>query len=45
MSDTRHWIFTQQGDGRIKIPEITAIYIFDHTTVEIITVLVSMPPI
>ena len=45
MADTRHWIFKQQGDGRIKVPEITAIYTFDHTTVEIIAVLVTMPPV
>jgi hypothetical protein len=42
--DTHHWVFKQPGDRRISVPAITAIYTFDHTTVEIIAVLVSMPP-
>ena len=43
--DAHHWIFKQPGDARIEVPAITAIYKFDHATVEIMSVLVSMPPI
>jgi len=43
--DAHHWIFKQPGVSEIKIPAITAIYRFDHTTVEIMAVFVSMPPI
>jgi hypothetical protein len=43
--DAHHWIIKQPGVSEIKVPAITAIYRFDHTTVEIIAVLVSMPPV
>ena len=43
--DAHHWLFRQQGDARINVPAITVIYTFDDTTVEIISVLVSMPPV
>ena len=42
--DDYHWLYKQSGDRQINIPALIAIYTFDSTSVQIISICIRVPP-